>query len=504
MRRIGIHILAWLFCALISTPLYANGRFPRAQRLIIDPGDPAHMVLAGTFGLAVTTDAGESWVHVCESAFTDPNFILDPLVAFTQDSSLFTGTAVDLRRSDPGACEFDVVLGQPGELVPDYTIDVDGQTLLALVAGDESPSQFSIQVSADANNWEPLGEPFLQRSALTLDVSPADEQRLYVTALAPMEDGGAGQRGILLRSPDRGQTWQEWEIPGTSFDAQPFIAAMHPTNPDVLYVRLDARKLDDLQLAVADDALLVTKDGGQTWKELVRKQAKLFAFALSPDTSTILAGYGTPDDATVGADNNQYGLYRITDAEQGDGSFTSAEVNHLLQEIPVHCLTWTADRLYVCLKQFEAGFELGVTSDHDFTELSQITPLLLLNHVEGPTSCESGTEAAVCAGLWETDCMRLFACGEDPMGAGGQSGGGNGFKPAGESTGGEDQTEGMTGGNAEPATPASPEEAGVKNSSSCACDLTGRHKTPLNSLLLALGVLTCCWFRFACAPTGKP
>ena len=47
----------------------ANGRFPRAQRLIEHPDDPAKLVLTGTYGMFVTRDRGITWHHVCESSF---------------------------------------------------------------------------------------------------------------------------------------------------------------------------------------------------------------------------------------------------------------------------------------------------------------------------------------------------------------------------------------------------------------------------------------------------
>ena len=44
----------------------------------------------------------------------------------------------------------------------------------------------------------------------------------------------------------------------------------------------------------AHDALLYSGDGGATWTEVFRSRAKLFGFALSPDGSEVLIGYGDP------------------------------------------------------------------------------------------------------------------------------------------------------------------------------------------------------------------
>lgn len=406
MRRLGAVALA---CGVLlgSVSAQANGRFPRSQRLVIDPGDPTHMVLAGTFGLAITRDGGEDWIHVCEAAFAEPNAILDPLVGFSQDRKLYTGTLLDLRQSDEALCEFDVVLGEPTELVPDYTFDADGSSLLAITSGSTDGKDVAqIQWSADGRAWSNLGAAIENRAMLTLDVAPSDPDRLYATALAPDPDPDAGgaQQGILLRSADRGETWEELVIEGTSFDAQPFIAAMHPTDPDTLFVRLSAIRLNDFDLPVANDTLLVSRDGGETWQERLRKAARLFAFAISPDGLTMLAGFGVPDNSEIDFLAADYGLYRMPVTDSGE------DPEHLLEGIPVQCLTWTDEKLFVCLKQFEAGFELGVTQNFDFRDLDELEPMLLLNEVTGPRNCPGDTEAAACAGLWETSCSQLFAC----------------------------------------------------------------------------------------------
>jgi hypothetical protein len=43
---------------LASGEASANGRFPRAERLLQDPFDASHLILGATFGLLVTRDTG--------------------------------------------------------------------------------------------------------------------------------------------------------------------------------------------------------------------------------------------------------------------------------------------------------------------------------------------------------------------------------------------------------------------------------------------------------------
>lgn len=466
MHRTWILLLVCLACFGQTGQALANGRFPRAQRLIQNPVDRDRLILAGTFGLAVSKDGGQSWTYTCEAAFSDPDTILDPLIGFADDGTLYTGTTLDLRRSDPDICEFDIVLGQPGELVPDYTFDVDGQSLLAIVSTVvDGKDQAWLQTSSDGKSWEPLGTPIEERSVLTLDVAPSDGQRLYISALAPELDADGtpvGQRGVLLVSRDRGESWEELDIPGTSFDAQPFIARVHPTDPDVVYVRVSGQTLDEFDLPMADDALLVSDDAGETWEELIREPSKLLAFELSPDAATVLVGYGLSDDATVSADRRQHGLYRITREAASDGGPGTVQVQRFLDGISAHCVTWTAEGLYICLRQFSAGFEVGFVSNHEFTELDEVTPLLKLNDLRSLTTCPSGSEAGVCPARWETDCQRLLSCSSDAGGGGGAQGGAGGLETAGTAgLGGEpgDETRSGTG-------------------DSCACRLPGPSHWP--------------------------
>jgi hypothetical protein len=60
-----------------------NGRFPRADQLVLVPGSRDELVLRTTFGLLLSSDAGASWDWVCEqeigfSGIEDPAFAILP------------------------------------------------------------------------------------------------------------------------------------------------------------------------------------------------------------------------------------------------------------------------------------------------------------------------------------------------------------------------------------------------------------------------------------------
>ena len=58
-----------LSCALLAGSAAANGRFPRAQRLLEVHDDPNVLVLSATYGVLITADRGATWRHLCELGF---------------------------------------------------------------------------------------------------------------------------------------------------------------------------------------------------------------------------------------------------------------------------------------------------------------------------------------------------------------------------------------------------------------------------------------------------
>ena len=73
----------------------------------------------------------------------------------------------------------------------------------------------------------------------------------------------------MLRSDDHGASFRSFPIP-VAPEEYPYLAAVDATNPDRVYVRTDYWATDEIGVAMASDALFVTEDGGQTFRELYR------------------------------------------------------------------------------------------------------------------------------------------------------------------------------------------------------------------------------------------
>jgi hypothetical protein len=408
LRRRNWQVVAASALLLASSHALANGRFPRAQRLREDPTNPNRLALAATYGILTTTDRGRSWYHVCEASFADlASYTGDPLLDFSSDGTLLVGVQSTLNTSRD-ACQWTAKLGGGETFVVDYTVVRSPESVVALLAQYRNGAvDYELWKSTDrVENWSLLGAVPAE-SAYTLDVDPADANHIYVTALTD-------NVGQLLRSRDAGHTWTARRIPNTDVSEPPYLAALHPREPNRLYVRTDSWVPIDGDLT-ANDALLYSADEGETWTELFRSRAKMLGFALSPDGATVLLGYGDPFAGGAIAVPGPLGIFK---------SATSAFAFELIFPAHVGCLAWTDRGVYVCASQHFDQFELGFSPDADFSpDAGCITPLLRLSDVKGPLQCPAGTSGVLCDASWIAACAVFGACtdaGTSPAGCAGR------------------------------------------------------------------------------------
>src|SRR4051812_11369531 len=105
-RRRALGVSALVLALSCAKAANANGRFPRAERLLEDPSNANHLLLAATYGLLTTQDRGKTWFHVCEAAFAEPGVQTDPVVAMLPDGALLTSIFSNLSRSSDDGCDF--------------------------------------------------------------------------------------------------------------------------------------------------------------------------------------------------------------------------------------------------------------------------------------------------------------------------------------------------------------------------------------------------------------
>lgn len=393
-------ILCGAVCAssallFVGTLASANGRFPRAQRLIQSSDVPAVMSLYGTYGLIVTQDAGKTWNHVCEAA-TGTYMGEDPLLEILPGTKIVARTETALVASQSSWCDFRSILGNGADSVSDITRDpMQPNGIVALLGSYDKTAGFSsriVQTTDAGKTWStPVSIPSASiGQGLSLDLAPSGSGRLYVTGLDPTG------KGTIVTSSDRGQTWMTHAIAGIDPGDSPYIAAISAKNQDTVFVRTDAyAEVDGID--TANDALLVSTDAGATFTTVITRHVKLFGFAISPDEKTLLVGYGDPQLSATTVDAMDAGLY-MADLPTLLGDLAHGE-SHFKQVFPhsITCLRWTMQGLYACTLASETGFEVGQAADRTFATSTAMpfTPLLDLTKLT-PLACGSGTSAFGC------------------------------------------------------------------------------------------------------------
>jgi hypothetical protein len=491
VKRLLARCLPALLALVSFTPASAgaNGRFPRAERLLENPDDNRELWLAATYGLLLSKDRGQTWHHVCEQSFGLFPAVADPLLELSS-AGVLGSLQLGVTLTRDGGCDFERVLGASGESTPDISVDrSDRARVLGLVKRSVGSSiEVALHESKDGGrSFEPLGLPLPPGFdfPFTVDSAPSDPRRVYVS-------GVSGENfGQVLRSDDGGGSWQEpLRVPGSSYVEAPYIAAVDPTRADLLYVRTDGRAAVDGQIWAHDTLYAGDLTGEEGclqqpgFCELFSVPAKLLGFALSPDGSTALLGVGDPRDPNYQVDRSVLGLYAMSTTEllglSPETKFPAPGMQKLLSS-SISCVAWTKVGIYACPEAAEAGFALGFAPSLSSLAEEGLTPLLDLTAVQGPLACGAATSSAICREDWQETCGVLGACENEPDPAG--AGGARPTPGPAAGTGAEPSTAGTRSANG--GGSAEPHEAAPKSRAS-SCSARG---PAFESSALVLGVL---------------
>lgn len=344
--------------SLLSAPALANGRYPNADMLIVDPGDPNHLVLRATFGTLVSNDQGQHWSWICEEAVGYMSG--DPAITVLAGGDMLHAFLGNIVRSEDEGCAFGPVpFSAEGRFAVDVTLDPgDPSHAWVLASGLLGRRQASmLDVSASAAAPLLVAEDFVPN---TIEVARSRPQRIYVV-------GFNGRfESTLLASDDRGQSWQAHPI--ALYSALPmYLSAVAPSDPDTLYIRVDDG---------TSDHLIVSHDGGVSFVEVLTIPTEMLGFALSPDGSQVAAG--GPD-------------VRLQVASTADFAFApAAEIASL------RCLTWAESGLFACAQESLDNWTLARSLDAgaSFTPLWHVQDLV-------PLECDAASSTgAACPRAW--------------------------------------------------------------------------------------------------------
>ncbi|HMJ11293.1 MAG TPA: hypothetical protein VK524_07780 [Polyangiaceae bacterium] len=382
-------------CALLQRAdvARANGRYPQAMQLAEDPSNAQRLWLRTTYGLIVSPDRGASWSWICEDALGfDPNGIFDPMFGVHADGTVVLGLQAGLGRSTNGGCDWQSAVPALNDtFVHDVAVDPnDRRKSLALSSQFDSstlPNKYVTELWETTNNganYTRISRIESDHYTRTVDAAPSNPNRVYLSgSVINLEDFNAPLVGIVLRSDNRGQSWTRLSLP-VAPGAEPYIAAVHPTNPDIVYVRTYAETPLEGGVGIsAESVLLYTDNGGTSWRILLTRDAPMLGFALSPDGTQVLAGFGDEGapGKTLVAPASAFGIWR------------SPAPNFDFQRVydqKVSCLAWTPRDIFVCSRVEETGFDLGVFTN----SCPPVRPLFSKKRMNGPLACASGSTTA--------------------------------------------------------------------------------------------------------------
>nr|WP_081865728.1 hypothetical protein [Chondromyces apiculatus] len=410
---------------LVAGEASANGRYPAAGLLVVDPNDPEHVVVRATYGTLFTHDHGGEWRWVCESAIGFGGFE-DPMFGVLADGRVVAGLFVGLSSSTNEGCDWSLAGGGlQNRYVVDLSVEkLDPSRVVAVASNGISPGEFLTQLWESTNSggqWTQAGVDLpVEFLALTVDPAPSDPARVYLSG----RYGAPDYAGVLERTSDRGQTWERVDIPGSNDTSLPYISAIDPMDPDTVYVRLDRAPGENP--GDPSDVLVLTNTAGDSWTTLFEGEGDMLGFALSPDGSQV--AIGGPTDGLWVAPTSTYAFEKVA-------------------EIGVKCLTWTERGLYACADEFRDGFVVGLSEDDGRT----FKPVLHLSEVCGPLKCDAQSGVAeTCTEEWGAVQLTIGAesCdGETTSTASGPDGGtssSTGAGAGGSSTGDKDEEGGCS------------------------------------------------------------
>lgn len=366
-RLLRLPAAAVLFTSIVcvSSLSWANGRFPLADQLVVDPQDPTHLVLRSTYGVLSSSDAGGSWGWVCEAA-VGYGGTQDPAMGVLADGTVLAGIFEGLSVTHDRGCSWAFAKAPlEGEYVIDVSVHRNEPSRAVAITSTGIGTGFHVILAETSDNgatWTQAGTAInTDMISLTVDVAPSKPERVYVSGVA-----GKAYAPAVERTDDRGMTWTRMTFDAKYATETPYIAGVDPNNPDRIYVRLSGTDADQL---------LFSQDGGQTFTEIFSSTADLLGFALSPDGKRV--AIGTIADGIQLANTADHAFKKVSAVES-------------------RCLTWTNAGIYTCANEFANGFTLGLSTDEGKT----FTGLYKLNEM-CPLECPAGSSStAACVSVW--------------------------------------------------------------------------------------------------------
>lgn len=356
-------LLIIVFGLTYTAAARANGRFPQAQQIVSVPGDPSTVYLRATFGILQSKDGGKTWRWICEKALGYEGQ-WDPSIAVTRDGRLWVGLETGVTSSADG-CKFERSPELEGETVKDITTDGKSETVY-VATGQPGRKGYVWRHKPGAAAFEKLAT-LEDVNIMTIDVAPGTSQRVYLSG-----QPYSTIRGQIYRSDDGGLTFKTDKgdggasSSGLKADGPLFIGAIDKKDPDRLLAR---------HLHAHGSDLLLSKDGGRTFENVLAIKSAMFGFAWGDDGKTYWAASGLKEDGIFRSDDRGAHFERVSN----EG---------------VLCLHSAPNTLFICGNPFTYG---QTTIERSDDRGVTVTPIAKFEDIQGPLECTN-----ICAEAWPT------------------------------------------------------------------------------------------------------
>lgn len=232
----------------------ADGAFPDSMGVLLPTDQPHRIIVTTNFGLIASENDGQSWDYTCEEGLLGPNAFLYQLGP-SPLNRIYAVSPYGLSSSTDG-CTWRVISSVAINLsfldvFPDPT-DADH----VLAAGRPRTSgPTGLYESRDASRT--FGPPiFVAPTGALLsgvEISRSNPATIYLTMYYAVPT----PRPFLVRSFDRGQTWETLDLSASLGAVIVNLAAVDPVFPRRVFLRI----IDTIN---SRDLLGITEDGGDT------------------------------------------------------------------------------------------------------------------------------------------------------------------------------------------------------------------------------------------------
>ncbi len=346
-----------LALCLVGAAAEANGRFPEAQMIVAGRGTAkSTLAIRTTFGVVLHEATG--FRYVCEEVVGTGGLAYDPPIGLTGDGRLLAGLWDGLARGAVDGCGSARVATLEGEAIQDLDVDPTGLLVVAVSRTGLFTGASAVFRSLDGGaSFTRLAEA-PETAFGTVEIAPSDLSRLWLTARTK------AARSVVYRSDDGGKTLVE--VTALPRPEEAYVAAVDPTNPDRVFVRLAYQDASFLTRSAA----YRTDDAGKTWSLVADVPGHMLGFAIDPSGKKVFLG--GPDA----------GLLRSLDG--------GAPVS--ISTAKVRCLRHHEGRLYACLGSSASTFGVAASCDEGAT----FPTIVDLPSLTNAGTCASGTTGAVC------------------------------------------------------------------------------------------------------------